>query len=45
MQEKEKEPKKDDKELTDDEIQDMVPGMGPFFDKAFADSIPFLTPF
>jgi hypothetical protein len=25
-----KEPKKDDKELSDDEIQDMIPGMGPF---------------
>lgn len=45
MSEKEKEPK-DDKELSDDEIQDMVPGMGPFiFDKALTDSIPFLTPF
>jgi hypothetical protein len=30
MSDKEKEPEKDDKELTDDEIQDMIPGMGPF---------------
>ena len=43
---KEKEPEKDDKELTDDEIWDLVPGMGPFiFEKALQDSIPFLTPF
>jgi len=41
---KKEEPKKD--ELTDDEIQDMVPGMGPFiFEKALQNSIPFLTPF
>jgi hypothetical protein len=43
---KEQEPEKDDKELTDDEIWDSVPGMGPFiFEKALQDSIPFLTPF
>jgi hypothetical protein len=42
---KEKEPEKDE-ELTDDEIWDLVPGMGPFvFEKALQDSIPFLTPF
>jgi hypothetical protein len=44
MNEDKEKPEKD--ELTDDEIWDLVPGMGPFiFEKALQDSIPFLTPF